>query len=403
MKIETKTVVKIAVAIFALYLAIHYWPGISDFIGDVFGAAVPLIIGCVMAYLLNILMSFYERHFFPASKKKFIIKSRRWICLLLALITLVLVVAIVIALVLPQIVSTAMLVVDEIPDAISDVLAKLDEYDLLSDEIINKIKGIDWESKIAQIFDTVATGITGAFNIIMSMITSLFSIVTTAFLSVIFAIYLLLGKEKIASQIKRIMKRCMKEHVVSKIDYFVSVFNDSFHRFIVGQCTEAVILGVLVTLGMFILNLPYAPMIGATMAFTALIPVVGAFVGGGVGVFLILMQSPIKALVFLIFIIVLQQLENNLVYPRVVGSSIGLPGIWVLASVTVGGGVLGIAGMMLGVPLAASLYRLIREFVSKDSGETSEENNSSSSFSSSETSVSDTPDADLTSELEQIK
>ena len=143
----------------------------------------------------------------------------------------------------------------------------------------------------------------------------------------------------------------------------VGVINDCFHRYIVGQCTEAVILGVLCMLGMMIIRLPYATMIGALIGFTALIPVAGAYIGAFVGAFMILTVAPVKALIFLVFIVVLQQLEGNLIYPRVVGSSLGLPAIWVLAAVTVGGGVLGVPGMLLGVPLTAAVYRLVRNDV----------------------------------------
>lgn len=147
--------------------------------------------------------------------------------------------------------------------------------------------------------------------------------------------------------------------------YVLSVLNDSFHKYIVGQCTEAVILGVLCTIGMLILGLPYATMIGALIALTALIPVAGAYIGAGVGAFMVLTVSPIQAVIFLVYIVILQQLEGNLIYPRVVGSSMGLPAIWVLVAVTIGGGVMGIPGMLLGVPLAATFYRLIRDDVKK--------------------------------------
>ena len=144
-----------------------------------------------------------------------------------------------------------------------------------------------------------------------------------------------------------------------------AIFDDCFHRYIVGQCLEAVILGVLCIIGMLLLRMPYATMIGTLVGFTALIPIAGAWIGTGIGVFMILTVSPVKALIFLIFILILQQLENNLIYPKVVGSSMGLPGIWVLAAVTVGGGVMGIPGMVLWVPLTAAFYRLIREDVQK--------------------------------------
>ena len=141
--------------------------------------------------------------------------------------------------------------------------------------------------------------------------------------------------------------------------------NDSFHRFIVGQCTEAVVLGVLCIIGMWIFRFPYAMMIGVLIGFTALIPIAGAYIGAGVGAFMILTESPLKSLLFLVFIVILQQLEGNLIYPRVVGSSIGLPGIWVLAAITIGGGLMGIPGMLLAVPIMATLYRLLRDDMHK--------------------------------------
>ena len=145
----------------------------------------------------------------------------------------------------------------------------------------------------------------------------------------------------------------------------IHILDDCFHRYIVGQCTEAVILGALGSAGMVILRLPYALMVGALVAFTALIPVAGAYIGAAVGAIMILTVDPVKALIFLVFLVILQQLEGNLIYPKVVGSSMGLPGIWVLAAVTVGGGLAGILGMLLGVPLAAVVYRIIRDDVRK--------------------------------------
>ena len=143
------------------------------------------------------------------------------------------------------------------------------------------------------------------------------------------------------------------------------VFDDSFHRFIVGQCTEAVILGTLCTIGMMILKLPYAAMIGALVAFTALIPVAGAYIGAIVGAFLIVMENPMQAVIFIIFLLVLQQFEGNVIYPRVVGNSVGLPGVFVLAAVTIGGGISGVGGMLIAVPLTAAVYRLLREDVNQ--------------------------------------
>lgn len=359
--------VKILVAIFALFLCIHYWPSISGVIGLVLNAAAPLLIGCAIAYTLNILMSFYERHLFPHSSKKFICKSRRVFSLLLALITLFAIIALVIALIVPQLVSCVKLLIAEVPGAINLLLEKLEELNILSSDVFNKLTAIDWQSRIGEIVNTLLSGIGNIMDIIVSTVSSVVSGVTTAFVAIIFSIYLLMGKNRLSRQCKMLMKRYIPESKCLKMGHILSVLDDSFHRFIVGQCTEAVILGGLCALGMLILRLPYAPMIGAVISFTALIPIVGAFLGGAVGAFLILMESPVKAIIFLVFLIILQQFEGNVIYPRVVGSSIGLPGIWVLAAVTIGGGVFGIFGMLLAVPLAAAAYKLLRENVNETS------------------------------------
>lgn len=161
------------------------------------------------------------------------------------------------------------------------------------------------------------------------------------------------------------MKVYLPQKMTDGILYVAKTFDNSFHHFIVGQFVEAFILGLLCTIGMLILQLPYAAMIGSLIGATALIPVAGAYIGGVVGTFMIFTVSPVKAMIFLLFLVILQQLEGNLIYPKVVGSSIGLPGIWVLATVTIGGGIAGVGGMLLGVPIIASLYQLLKGDVQK--------------------------------------
>lgn len=360
-KIEWKTCFKIGSVIFVLFLLIHYWANISGVIGTVISAATPIFIGLVMAYIINILMSFYERHYFPKSTKKAVLKSRRPVCLTGAVLSIIGIVVLVIILIAPQLASCIKLLVAELPGAIELAINKLKEMNILSDDLFKSLSAIDWKSKIGDIVKTLTTGLGSVMDVAVSAVTSVFSGVSNAVIGFIFALYLLLDKKRLTGQIKRVTNRYIPQRFAEKISHVLSVANDSFHRFIVGQCTEAVILGTLCMVGMLVLQLPYAPMIGALIAFTALIPIVGAFIGAGVGAFLIFMESPIKAVIFLVFIIVLQQIEGNLIYPKVVGSSVGLPGIWVLAAVTVGGGVLGIGGMMIGVPATAAVYRLLKE------------------------------------------
>ena len=172
---------------------------------------------------------------------------------------------------------------------------------------------------------------------------------------------MLIDKEKFFSQTKRVCKSYLSEKHFDKVSHVSAVVNNSFRRYIVGQFTEAIILGVLCSVGMLVFGFPYAGMIGTLIGFTALIPVAGAYIGAGVGAVMILTVSPLKALLFLVFILVLQQLEGNLIYPKVVGNSLGLPALWVLAAVTVGGALAGVLGMLLGVPIAAAAYQLVRE------------------------------------------
>lgn len=365
MKLKWNTCVKVAVTVFVLYLCIHYWPTVGNLISMLFAAASPLLIGCVIAYLVNILMNAYERHYFPNTSKGGLIKSRRPICMIAAFITLAAIIVLVVWLVVPELISCISVIITAVYEAISDLVAFLAKWEVLPETIMDTLQGIDWKSRAGQIINTVLSGVGSVMDVVISTVSSVFSGVVTGLMSLIFAIYLLLGKDMLARQFNRLTKRYLKSAWRNKLYYVLAVLHESFRKYIIGQCTEAVILGGLCVLGMWILRLPYATMIGALIAVTALIPVAGAYIGGVVGALMIFSVSPVKAVVFVVFLVILQQLEGNLIYPKVVGSSLGLPAIWVLAAVTVGGGVMGIAGMLLGVPLAATLYRLLRDNLNK--------------------------------------
>ena len=365
MNIEWKTCARVGVSAFLLYLGITYWPSFADLLVHLLQAAMPLLLGCVLAYAINILMSFYEAHFFPRSASPALIKSRRPVCMLAAFLTLAALLIFVVKLVVPELASCVKLLVGQVPGAVDRLLQWLETKHIVPENIIASLQTVDWSARAKQIIGILTSGIGSVIGVAISAASSVFSGLVTSLLALIFSIYLLMGKEKLGNQFHRLMLRYVKPGIYEKIRYVLSVLNDSFHKYIVGQCTEAVILGVLCTVGMLVLNLPYATMTGAVIAFTALIPVAGAYIGAGVGAFMILTVSPIKAMIFLVFIVVLQQLEGNLIYPRVVGSSLGLPAIWVLTAVTVGGGLMGIAGMLLCVPLAAAIYKLIKADVNE--------------------------------------
>ncbi len=369
MKIEWKSCIRLGVTVFVTFLAIYYWSSLTGFLGVVFGAAGSLILGCVIAYVLNILMSFYEKYYFPKSKSNLVIKSRRIVCLLAAMLTLVAVIALIIGLVLPELAACVRLLAAEVPQAIDDTVTWLNTTgvldEIMSDEAIASLNSIDWPKKIEEFLEVLAAGVGGVASAAVTMVSATVSVVMQFVIGLIFAIYLLIGKETLGRQVNRLMDYYMKPSWNKKIRYIIGVFHECFHNFIVGQCIEAVVLGVLCIVGMTILRFPYAMMIGSLIGFTALIPVAGAYIGAGVGAFMILTVSPAQAVVFLVFIVILQQLEGNLIYPKVVGSSIGLPGVWVLAAVTIGGGIMGVMGMLLGVPTAAALYQLIRQDLNK--------------------------------------
>ena len=363
MKVEWKSCFRVGVSALALYLCVTYWHSAAGAAAAVVHAATPLLIGCVIAYVINILMSFYETHYRGMVTAPKLLGLSRPVCMAGAFLSLLAVIYLVISLVLPELLSCVELLVSKVPAGIVAVLVWMEEAGLLSEELFASLNGINWNDKMEQIMGVLTSGVGNVMGTAINVVSGVFSGIITAVLALIFSLYLLSGKERLAAQFDRLLYRCLKESWYIKSRYVLTILNDCFHRYIVGQCTEAVILGSLCAGGMMLLRMPYATMIGALVAFTALIPVAGAYIGAGVGAFMIMTVSPMQALIFLGFIVVLQQLEGNLIYPRVVGSSMGLPAIWVLAAVTVGGGVMGVVGLLLGVPLAATAYRLVREDV----------------------------------------
>ena len=371
-RVETATCIKLAIAVFAVYLCIRYWPEVAKFLGGIATAAEPLIIGAVIAFLVNILMRGLERLYFPKSDKKIVKATRRGVCMIIAFIMLIGIIALILRLIAPQLISCIEIIIAEVPPMFNNIVKWLQSTHFLPDDIMKELASIDWRSNLMKIFDIISSGIGSVFDIVVSTVASVFSGVVTAVVSLIFSVYLLSGKEKIAGQIMRLEKCYLGLSKKRKFNHVLETLKDSFENFIVGQCKEAIVLGVLCTVGMWLFGFPYATMIGALIGFTALIPVAGAYIGGAVGAIMILTESPVKALLFIVFLIVLQQLEGNLIYPKVVGESIGLPGFYVLAAATIGGGVMGIPGMLIGVPLVAAVYKLVGEDIAEKLGEASE-------------------------------
>lgn len=367
MKVEWKTCARVGVSAFALYLAIRYWAGFSRLLGLMAQAAAPLILGCVIAYVVNILMSCYERHMPSKGKRPLKKSARRTLCMALAFATVAAGLIALIILILPQLITCFQVLLQAIPEAVETVYAWAEEKFhisavLASHNLTLPQTSADWETMLTENAEALLNGVGGVMGVVVTTATSVVSGVVTLFMALIFAVYLLTGKEKLASQFHRLSRKALGDKITAKAEDVLHVMDDCFHSYIVGQCIEALILGGLCALGMMLLRLPYAVMIGALVGVTALIPIAGAYIGGIVGAVMVFSVDPIQAAIFIVFLVILQQVEGNLIYPRTVGSTLALPALWVLAAVMIGGGVMGILGMLLFVPLTATLYRLLSRY-----------------------------------------
>lgn len=378
MKPDWKICIRVGVSAFVLFLCVHYWDAFIRLLRILLGAAFPLLVGAAMAYIVNIPLGFYERHYFPNSQKSLASRSRRPVCMLLAFLSIAAVILLVLRLVIPEVGKCVTLLLAGVPPMLEKLSEILSKSPLLTDNLAQLLQGIDWKSVLMNAIEFLKNGVGTMADLAVNLVTGLISGVANFFVGLIFSIYLLAGKERLGRQLRALAGRYIRASWREKGGHVLAVANDCFHRYFVGQCTEAVILGCLCAGGMLLFRFPYAAVVGATVGLTALIPIAGAYIGGAVGFLLILPISPLKAILFVVYLIVLQQLEGNIIYPKVVGTSLGLPGIWVLAAVIVGGGLGGILGMILSVPLTSCIYRLIREDVlNHKKGELFEKSNES--------------------------
>lgn len=345
------------IVIFAFINISYIW----IFIKYVIKIFMPFIIGAMMAFVLNVLLNVVENKIFKKLNQK---NTKTWqkikrpISLVTTFIMIIALIALILGLIIPQLKNTVELFTEN-----------FDSYKTESVELLEKV-GIKQENinelnkNLENLKDEVTNYVNENKNEIMQttvgVATSVFGTITSIVLGIVFAIYILLKKEDLTRQFKKLTKAYLPEKKQKTLEEISSLSNKTFGNFVSGECMEALIIGVLCFIGMLILQIPYAATISVLVGFTALIPVFGAFIGTAVGAFLILMVDPGKALIFIIFIIILQQLEGNLIYPKVVGNSVGLPGIWVMVAVTVGASIAGILGMLLSVPICSILYSIVR-------------------------------------------
>lgn len=324
----------------------------------------PFILGAALAFVLNVPMSFFERKVLKGmDKKPALSRWKRPVALVMVILLAVFIVYLVLALVIPELINTVETLVRAIPVAVQKLEAWLAQYEVqLGEWLSGKFTmptGDELNAMLQKALNFALKGVAFSGSLIGSVYTNILDV----FFTLMFVIYFLLGKERLAAQGKKLMKAYLKPERVERILYVTDKTKRTFASFITGQCLEALILGGMFFIVLSILRMPYVLLISVFIAVTALIPVVGAWMGCAVGAFLILVVNPMQALIFLAVFLIVQQLEGNLVYPRVMGNAIGLPSIWVLFAVVLGEGLLGILGMLLFIPLTSVCYQLLRENV----------------------------------------
>lgn len=345
-----------------IVLGVWNWNSLMGLVGSIYKTLGPIINGAIFAYILNLLMVRYEGLLTKVQGQVPGVKSlKRPVSMFLSLLTFVLAVIMILVLVLPQLSTAISRFIEVIPGVSTWLQRAIEEYDAYFPQLQTLMSqlNINWGSLIQQSMTVLNTLSSNFLNITFNTITGVASNTINSILSLMVALYILGSKERLLLQSKRVIMAYLKPgHAQTFLD-ILRLMNESFTNFFVGMTLEGIILGSLVTVAASIFNLPYAGMLGVIAGVMALIPIIGGYISAAIGTLMLLAVSPSQALFYLIMVIIIMQLEGNLIYPRVVGGSIGLPGLWVLVAFTVGGGLMGISGMILGIPLAATLYKLL--------------------------------------------
>ena len=356
-------VISVFTACVVIYLCAGNLSTVAGVAGWAVGLVQPLLLGAGMALVLNVPMSAIERRLFAKTTAAKTQKMRRPLAMILAILFVIGIFAGVVLLVVPALAEAVVTLAASVVEAVNAVTGWLNSTDLSQLPYGEQLAGlsIDWDGIKNELLGVVSGGVTALMGSTVGMIGTVSGSLINFVMALVFAIYILLGKEKLKAQLCRLIDAWLPARVGGLVTHVAAVASGIFQKFIAGQTIEAVILGSLCALGMALLRLPYAPMIGALVGVTALLPIVGAWIGMIVGAFMILTVNPLQAVMFVVYLLILQQVEGNLIYPKVVGSSVGLPAMWVLAAVTVGSGFGGIVGMLLAVPVASVAYTLVRE------------------------------------------
>lgn len=357
-----KDIISIIISIGVVIFALVNFERIVDLLVYIIKIFSPFIIGALLAFMLNVLVNFIERRVFGKIKSgKRWNKVKRPLSITLSLVLVLVIIFFVIYLLIPQLKNSVGLFIDSLPEYKEEILEVFDKFDAEEETMEVVSDYLDDFGKV--ITDFIKDNSEDVISVTTEVVGSLVSVVSTGVISVVFAVYILAQKETLKRQVNKIMNAYLKPKTINKINTVAMLANKTFSSFVTGQCMEALIFGTLCFIGMIILGMPYALTISVLLGFTALIPIFGAIIGTVLGAILIFMVSPIKAIIFVIFVLVIQQIDNNLIYPKIVGKSVGLPGIWVLLSVTVGGSIGGLFGLIVATPLCSMLYVILSQAV----------------------------------------
>lgn len=357
-----KDIILIITYIGVIIFALVNFEKIIDVLGHVISIFSPFILGVIFAFMLNVLVNFVERRMFGKVKPgKRWDKVKRPLSITISLLTVLIIVICVIYLIIPQLNNSISLFIGTLPEYKEDIVGILDKFDVDDSTIEVVSEYLDNFGKV--ITDFIKDNSDDVITVTTEVVGSVINIVSKGVISIVFAIYILAQKETLKRQFSKFMEAYLKSKTIDKIKSVATLANKTFSSFVTGQCLEAVIFGALCFVGMLIFRIPYALPIAVLLGFTALIPIFGAIIGIVLGAILVFMVSPIKAIIFVVLILVIQQIENNLIYPKVVGKSVGLPGMWVLISVTIGGSVGGLIGLFIATPLCSVIYALASQAV----------------------------------------
>ena len=359
-----KWIIGIVAGCILIYLGVQNIGTVASAVAWVFDLFTPLLLGLAFALIVNVPMRFLESHLFQKAKKTAVIRLRRPLAIILAFLFIVGILACVFGLVIPALVNAIKILADSVANMVK-TLSNMSVEDLENVPVGDVIVSIDWQKPFKAVETFFENQGGNIMNTAFNTVTSVLGGVLNVFIAIIFSVYILFHKNTLKRQARRLIEIWLPHRISEGLLHTAAVASGVFRNFVAGQTLESVILGILCIIGMLILQIPYAPMIGALISVTALVPIVGPIVGTAIGAFMILTVSPIKAVIFVVFMLVLQQFEGNLIYPKVMGSSVNLPAMWVLAAVTIGGGLAGAAGMLLGVPVVSTIYILVKEATDK--------------------------------------